>query len=220
MRHVETTHTEKTEHICNICEKQFTRKDVLQKHQKIVHQIEKRRVTLPGINDGDRFFDCHICEKIFKEKFVLNRHLETVHNDNCAKYQCNECEKQFKRKDHLQKHIKTHIKIICETCLKQFKSKDGLKAHRIGSTNLVKFHLMPEPRRPPSCSFNHVHTGAAFFPFTSTFANMSNVAPCDAANALISDALPGSWAPNWLHGKARIANLPASPPYCLYRVSS
>ena len=24
---------------------------------------------------------------------------------------------------------------------------------------------------------------------------------------------PGSWAPNWLHGKARMASLPASPPY-------
>ena len=133
MRHVETKHTGKIENICNLCDKQFTRKDVLQKHQKIVHQIEKRRVTIPGINDGDAFFDCHICEKIFKEKSVLNRHLETVHNDNCAKYQCTECEKHFKRKDLLQKHNKTHIKIICEICLKQFKTKDGLKAHRIGN---------------------------------------------------------------------------------------
>ena len=29
----------------------------------------------------------------------------------------------------------------------------------------------------------------------------------------IRSHVPGSWAPNWLHGKARIANLPASPPY-------
>ena len=133
MRHVETKHTGKAEHKCNICDKQFARKDVLHKHQKIVHQIEERTVTLPGINDGANFFDCHICEKTFKEKSVLNRHLETVHNDNCAKYHCNECEKQFKRKDLLKKHNKTHIKILCEICLKQFKTKDGLKAHRIGN---------------------------------------------------------------------------------------
>ena len=133
MRHVETNHIGKAEHICNICEKPFSRKDVLKKHQKIVHQIDKRNVTLPGINDGENLFDCHICEKTFKEKSVLNRHLETVHNDNCARYHCNECDKQFKRKDHLQKHNTTHNKIICEICLKQFKTKDGLKAHRIGN---------------------------------------------------------------------------------------
>ena len=133
MRHVETNHIGKAEHICNICEKPFSRKDVLKKHQKIVHQIDKRNVTLPGIKDGENLFDCHICEKTFKEKSVLNRHLETVHNDNCARYHCNECDKQFKRKDHLQKHNTTHNKIICEICLKQFKTKDGLKAHRIGN---------------------------------------------------------------------------------------
>ena len=98
-----------------------------------MHQIEKRRVILPSVNDSANFLDCHICEKTFEEKSVLNRHLEIVHSDRCARYNCTECEKQFKRKDHLQKHIKTHIKIICEICLKQFKTKDGLKAHRIGN---------------------------------------------------------------------------------------
>ena len=37
------------------------------------------------------------------------------------------------------------------------------------TTNLVKFHLIPEPKSPPSCSFSHFHKGSASFPFTSTW---------------------------------------------------
>ena len=36
---------------------------------------------------------------------------------------------------------------------------------------------------------------------------------CSKCFQHIRSHVPGSWAPNWLHGKARIANLPASPPY-------
>ena len=133
LRHIDTKHTAKLKHICNICEEHFERKDVLRQHQKFVHQIETRKVILPGINEGGNQFECYICEKMFKEKYKLNRHLETVHNNNCDKYQCQTCGKQFKRKDYLQKHSKIHIKIICEICLKHFESKDGLKAHRIGN---------------------------------------------------------------------------------------
>ena len=45
------------------------------------------------------------------------------------------------------------------------------------TTNLVKFHLIPEPKRPPSCSFSHFHNGAALLPFTSTlpFGSVENV---------------------------------------------
>ena len=41
-----------------------------------------------------------------------------------------------------------------------------------------------------------------FGPFTSTFSMMVKRTPRAAANALISAAVPGSCAPNWLHGNA------------------
>ena len=118
LRHIDTKHSGKPKHVCNICEEQFERTDVLKKHQRFVHQIEPRKVILPGINENVNHFECYVCEVSFKEKYKLNRHLETMYNDNS---------------DYLQKHSKTHIKIICEICLKHFESKDGLKAHRIGN---------------------------------------------------------------------------------------
>ena len=74
-------------------------------------------------------------------------------------------------------------------------------------TNLVKFHFMPEPRSPPCFSFKNFHSGWASAPLTLTFSNMSNLTPKPAANCLISVLEPGSWNPNWLQGKARMANL-------------
>ena len=129
----DTKHSGKPKQVCNICEEQFERTDVLKKHQRFVYQIEPRKVILPGINENVNHFECYVCKVSFKEKYKLNRHLETMHNDNSDRYNCPTCGKQFKRKDYLQKHSKTHIKIICKICLKHFESKDGLKAHRIGN---------------------------------------------------------------------------------------
>ena len=42
---------------------------------------------------------------------------------------------------------------------------------------------------------------------------MVTMVMCPKCYQYIRSHVPGSWAPNWLHGKARIANLPASPPY-------
>ena len=133
MRHIETKHGDKPNHICTLCEKQVERIDVLQKHLKYIHNIDHKKTVLPGFGNDDNYFECHVCKRTFKEKFNLNRHLETTHHDNCGEYECQTCGKLFKRKDHLKRHTETHIKIVCEICLKQFKSKDGLKAHRIGN---------------------------------------------------------------------------------------
>ena len=101
--------------------------------QKFIHNIDHKKIVLPGFGNDDNYFECHVCKKTFKEKFNLNRHLETTHHDDCGEYECQTCGKLFKRKDHLKRHTETHIRIVCEICLKQFKSKDGLKAHRIGN---------------------------------------------------------------------------------------
>lgn len=35
--------------------------------------------------------------------------------------------------------------------------------------NLVKFHLMPSPNKPPFSDFRNLNSGAAFSPFTSIY---------------------------------------------------
>jgi uncharacterized Zn-finger protein len=115
-RHIDTKHSGKPKHVCNICEEQFQRTDVLKKHQRFVHQIETRKVILPGINENVNHFECYVCEVSFKEKYKLNRHLETMHNDNSDRYNCPTCGKQFKRKitcRSIQKPIlKSYVKTV------------------------------------------------------------------------------------------------------------
>lgn len=132
-RHIETKHTNNSKYTCELCEKQFDWSHDLRRHRKFVHQIDEKRVNLPGININSNYIECYICKKIFNGRSNLNRHLETVHNDNCEKYECQTCGKMFKTKFNLKRHMETHIQIICEICLKHFKSKDGLKAHRIAN---------------------------------------------------------------------------------------
>ena len=87
MRHIESIHGDKSKHNCTLCEKQFERIDVLQKHLKYIHNIDHKKIVLPGFGNDDNYFECHVCKRTFKEKFNLNRHLETTHNDNCGKYE-------------------------------------------------------------------------------------------------------------------------------------
>ena len=114
-------------------------KDNMLKDQRIQHNFDVKKVTLPGINDEYLKQNCQFCDKSFKTKCTLNRHLETVHLQNSdVTFECKTCRKLFRRKDKLQVHEKTHLKdkveISCEVCLKKFQSKDGLYAHSISCT--------------------------------------------------------------------------------------
>ena len=64
-----------------------------------------------------------------------------------------------------------------------------------------RLRLGERKARGLECHLTHV-----FGPLTSTFSNMGKVAPYLPAKARISSGVPGSWPPNWLHGKARTAN--------------
>ena len=93
---------------CNLCDKTFQRNDTLLKHERVIHNINKQRLILKGVNDINENFKCSQCEKVFKLKDKLKRHSETVHSQELDQYLCEICKKIFNRKDNLKKHQKTH----------------------------------------------------------------------------------------------------------------
>ena len=68
--------------------------------------------------------------------------------------------------------------------------------------NLVKFHLIFFPNKPPVLSFRNLKMGEAYSPLTSVFFINWNVTPkLRSQKKAISWSLPGSWCPNWSQGK-------------------
>ena len=68
MRHIESKHGDKSKHNCTLCEKQFERIDVLQKHLKYIHNIDHKKIVLPGFGNDDNYFECqNIQRKIQSE---------------------------------------------------------------------------------------------------------------------------------------------------------
>jgi hypothetical protein len=92
---------------CDLCPT-FKRNDNLLKHERDIHNINKHRLFIKGVNDTNGGFECCHCEKIFKSKDQLKRHMDTVHSQEVDRYICEICKKGFNRKDTLKKHQKIH----------------------------------------------------------------------------------------------------------------
>ena len=68
-----------------------------------------------------------------------------------------------------------------------------------GSTMKYVAKFQPMAFVPVTC-FRYLYTMCASGPFTSIFSIIRNCTPFEAANCLISSAVPGSCLPNWLQG--------------------
>ena len=92
-RHVETFHTESSEHQCEKCEKKFKTPQSLRVHQAI---------------HSDITFECDVCEAKFNRKDRLKRH-KLVHNEDnrikCPFAEKTGCEQTFFRKDKVKEHV-------------------------------------------------------------------------------------------------------------------
>ena len=79
---------------CDICQKQFKRKDNLKRH-------ENSKKPCKPIES----FPCTICEKE-----LLTRHVKNVHCKPKKSFPCNNCEKVFNYRRLLTTHMKSHKK--------------------------------------------------------------------------------------------------------------
>ena len=81
---------------CPQCDKKYTSKNSVSRHQRIVHEIGK--------------FPCKRCGRSFDELRDLKNHQETTKHG--SKWVCDTCKKSFDRKDLLARHIKSiHLKM-------------------------------------------------------------------------------------------------------------
>lgn len=124
--------------ICNFC---FSDENILEMHQKLLHQTSIDIVT------GSYCHHCHLCSKKFKMKGSLMVHLRVAHygfghhsgDGNCSNhsYADNLLNDKSKRKEKLSNgKVQENKQWECDVCSKMFTTKYFLKKHKRLHTGL------------------------------------------------------------------------------------
>uniref|UniRef100_A0ABD2XNV8 C2H2-type domain-containing protein n=1 Tax=Trichogramma kaykai TaxID=54128 RepID=A0ABD2XNV8_9HYME len=139
-------------HVCDVCQKDFTRKSNLLRHKNTIHNKKKdyeynsceqkfgrehylplQQKTVHEVHDGQKNYACDKCEKKFGHKHHLIKHKKTVHEGR-KDFACDNCEKKFGREHHLLKHNKIvhegQKDYACDKCEKKFGLKTSLFRHQ------------------------------------------------------------------------------------------
>ncbi|XP_069463046.1 zinc finger protein 510-like isoform X2 [Ambystoma mexicanum] len=131
-------------YVCNECEKCFSLKGCLMRHQKIHEGLkpyacseceksfaQKGDLTIhKRTHTGEKPYTCNYCQKSFSRKGNLNQHKRTHTGER--PYKCSQCEKIFSRKGRLHEHQRKHTgekPYKCTLCEKRFCQKDSLSKH-------------------------------------------------------------------------------------------
>ncbi|XP_065206629.1 protein krueppel-like isoform X2 [Planococcus citri] len=114
-----TTVTSKgKKYVCNICQRSFDYKHVLQNHERT--------------HTGEKPFKCSQCQK----KFTRDHHLKThmrLHTGE-KPYKCEHCPKDFVQVANLRRHTRVHTgerPYSCDQCPSKFSDSNQLKAHML-----------------------------------------------------------------------------------------
>ncbi|KAH3720449.1 zinc finger protein 43-like [Dreissena polymorpha] len=122
MRHLDSVHTGRRPHLCDLCGMAFKRSDALQAHKET--HLDRSKRKLP--------FQCLKCGKAFRAKFLLKEH-QAVHS-TLRLHQCHICGQLFKtpivQKRHMQLVHNSSQKHICQVCNRGFSTKYVLKRHK------------------------------------------------------------------------------------------
>ena len=87
---------------CNVCEKQFSRKDKLREHGRRKHEVGEEE-------GGTKSISCPECGKILRESKHLTRHMTSMHGGII--FNCLHCQKVFSRKDKMHAHMNYSCKL-------------------------------------------------------------------------------------------------------------
>ncbi|XP_067144744.1 zinc finger protein 271-like [Centruroides vittatus] len=131
----------KRNHTCDLCQKTFVSKEILQAHLNF--HIRKKP------------FSCTTCNQKFSWLFLLRRHLKeyntekqieidhkirhlssSLKNRKVSKrkhFRCDICDKLLTSKGHLERHHRTHqpVSHSCNICRKEFQTKSILRQHQL-----------------------------------------------------------------------------------------
>ena len=115
-RHQLSVHL-KTKHACDKCEKTFHNKDSLRNHVRFVHE--------------GKGYICDKCDKRFSTNMELKNHIQKIHIEE--KLKCLLCEKVFVDKESLDMHNSNEHgmkRFPCSQCGKTLKDKNALRKHQ------------------------------------------------------------------------------------------
>ncbi|XP_062304739.1 zinc finger protein 391-like [Osmerus eperlanus] len=126
------SHTRKTIHQCQQCNRTFISESHLIKHMRT--------------HTGERPFHCQQCNKQFAQKCHLVDHMRTHTGEK--PFQCQQCNKTFSQKSSLVDHRRTHTgekPYQCQHCSKRFAYKCNLVGH-------TRTHTGERPFRCQQCN--------------------------------------------------------------------
>ena len=89
---------------CESCDFICNRKDSLDRHEKLVHNIH--RLDIPTLNEAvnsSMKYTCNKCKEQFEGEDKIKDHIKLK---NCKKLRCNFCQKDFTLLSNMQRHIK------------------------------------------------------------------------------------------------------------------
>ena len=86
---------------CNLCNKEFSRKQNLQRHLKKKYPCVKKE---GGVEKEE--FKCEFCNKSYKYNFTLKRHLKTCKVKQEMRFKCDFCKSGFTNDFSLKRHLK------------------------------------------------------------------------------------------------------------------
>lgn len=92
-------------HICNYCNKIFSRKGNLNKHLHIIHDIDNRKLNIKNITNVEKKIDINqgVSAKISAESAKSRK--TPNENDVIKRLTCSHCDFHFKRPDYFKKHL-------------------------------------------------------------------------------------------------------------------
>ena len=109
IRHMQVTHSFEKFFRCEICDRQFRRKDSLRRHKEFLHrgiEEEKNLQTYFVTHTDDSELRCHLgeCAGIvtYPNSRALAKHMKAAHTER--RFESKICNKRFKRADHLKYH--------------------------------------------------------------------------------------------------------------------